>query len=232
MSLSAAKADGASRLPPEPDGASPAGPSAPASLPPPDPRAGLRRVCDANASVLRRGRQTERAVQRAVERCEELATDLTRVQAELRQLPALAQQVSDMLGRTAAACAQIELLEDQLTEVTVAHALRAEARWRKEQLEALHAHEEGRRRELQQLRAAMERQAQRKQREAREERQAEFGRQFAADQEYMRLHGEHGLRASRAPTDVPPAAEPAVSLADVAPAPLAPAGELDDFYAS
>ena len=87
-------------------------------------------------------------------------------------------------------CAQLELLEDRLTEVTVARALRAEARWRKEQLEALHAHEEERRRDLQQLRAAMERQAQRKQREAREERQAEFGRMFVADQEYMLKHGE------------------------------------------
>ena len=177
--------------------------------------AGCRRVVEQNRALMARARDVDAAVSRAPERCHRAASEMEHLRGQLEVLPACAAEVRGMVETTVGACAQLEFLERQLTEIAVVRVHLDEARRRERETLARH-----------EVRAAAEAAEQQREADSLAERRAEFGRAFDADREYMRRHGAHGLR----PPAQPGAVDVAATLADVAPEALVAPSELDAFY--
>ena len=177
--------------------------------------AGCRRVMEQNRALVARARDVDATVSRATERCHRAASEMEHLCEQLEALPACAADMRGMVEATAGACAQLDDLERQLTEISVVRVHLDAARRRERETLARH-----------EARAVAEAAERQREAETLAERRAEFGRAFDADREYIRQHGAHGLR----PPAQPASAGAAATLADVAPEALAAPSELDAFY--
>lgn len=185
-------------------------------------------IVAANASLVARGRDAAAAATRASARCGGAAAEWRQLQAEAVLVPESVRQMGQLAEGVAAACAQIDRLENRLLEASVARGQQREAAWRQTQLAEAEQREARGEAELEALRAEAARRALRREREAADERQRAFQKQYEAQRAYVQSHGLLRPAAPSGGAEAHP-----LSLAEAQPGASAGAGEddLDAFYA-